>query len=265
MTLTGPGGSGKTRLALQAAAELSEEFLDGTWFVALASLRENLAVRSAVAEAVGLQADDDVAAWLASRRVLLVLDNLEHLQGVPEIVAELSWAGRRARHPRAPLQLAVERELPVDPLAARLRPSCSHRAEAVGRIIDVDETVTAVCRRLDNLPLAIELAAARAKVSLPSPCSGALTGAPVARGGAIDRRAAADAARDDRMELRPPWSGRSSGVPPAIGLPRRFTMDAAEAISGADLDQLAALLDKSLLKALGDERVHARDVARVRA
>jgi predicted ribonuclease YlaK len=82
VTLTGPGGSGKARLALQAAAELSEEFLDGTFFAALAPLRDAQAVRSAVAEAVGLQPDDDLASWLASRRLLLVLDNLEHLQRV---------------------------------------------------------------------------------------------------------------------------------------------------------------------------------------
>jgi hypothetical protein len=80
LTLTGAGGSGKTRLALQAAAELSEEFADGVFFVALAPLRDTAAVRATVAEAVGLQPDEDVAAWLASRRVLLVLDNLEHFE-----------------------------------------------------------------------------------------------------------------------------------------------------------------------------------------
>jgi AAA ATPase domain/Adenylate and Guanylate cyclase catalytic domain len=79
VTLTGPGGTGKTRLALQAAAELSDGFADGVFFVALAPLRDTSAVHSAVAEAVGLGADADLTTWLASRRALLVLDNLEHL------------------------------------------------------------------------------------------------------------------------------------------------------------------------------------------
>src|SRR5439155_1102602 len=88
ITLTGPGGSGKTRLALQAAAELSDEFADGVFWVALAAVRDTIAVRGTVAEAVGLQADDDVTAWLASRRALLVLDNLEHLAGIDATVAD---------------------------------------------------------------------------------------------------------------------------------------------------------------------------------
>lgn len=170
LTLTGPGGSGKTRLALQAAAELSDEFLDGTFFAALAPLRETQAVRSTVAQAVGLQPDDDVAGWLSSRRVLLVLDNLEHLQGVAGVVAEL-LVGEvvMLATSRAPLHLSAERELPVDPLlddaAAELFVS---RAAAAGRHLDVDQPVRAVCRRLDNLPLAIELAAARVKLLSPA-------------------------------------------------------------------------------------------------
>ena len=170
LTLTGPGGSGKTRLALQAAAELSEEFLDGTFFVALAPLRDTQAVHSTVAEAVGLRPDDDLAGWLASRRVLLVLDNLEHLQGVAAIVSELLVGDVVVlATSRGPLHLSVERELPVEPLpdeaATELFVS---RAAAAGRHLAADETVAAVCRRLDNLPLAIELAAARAKLLPPA-------------------------------------------------------------------------------------------------
>jgi hypothetical protein len=155
LTLTGPGGSGKTRLALQAAAELSDEFLDGTFFAALAPLRETQAVRSTVAQAVGLQPDDDVASWLSSRRVLLVLDNLEHLQGVARVIAEL-LVGEvvMLATSRAPLHLSFERELPVEPLldeaAAELfvsRARHEHLSAKAGRrnpgsTMDVDADVT---------------------------------------------------------------------------------------------------------------------------
>jgi hypothetical protein len=75
VTLTGAGGSGKTRLALQAAADVSERFRDGTFFVPLAPIREAEAVYAAVAEAVGLRADDNIVGWLTAKDVLLVLDN----------------------------------------------------------------------------------------------------------------------------------------------------------------------------------------------
>jgi predicted ATPase/class 3 adenylate cyclase len=258
LTLTGSGGSGKTRLALQAAAELSDEFRDGTFFVALAPLRETQAARSAVAESVGLQADDDVAGWLASRRVLLVLDNLEHLEGVAAVVAELCVGEVVVlATSRAPLHLSFERELPVEPLlddaAAELFVS---RAAAGGRQIAVDETVTAVCRRLDNLPLAIELAAARVKLLSPAALLQRLAEAlPLLGNGAIDLP---ERQRTLRSTIEWSYDLLDSDAQAAF---RRlsvfrgsFRLDAAEAITGAELDQLAALLDHSLLRALGDER-----------
>ena len=189
VTLTGAGGSGKTRLALQAAAELSDQFADGVFFVGLAPLRETDAVRATVAEAVGLQADDDVVAWLRSRRVLLVLDNLEHLDAVETVVAEL-LVGEVVvlATSRAPLHLSAERELPVEPLpeeaAVELFVS---RAAAAGRRVEADATVAEVCRRLDNLPLALELAAARAKLLSPAALLQRLDAAlPLLSGGAHD-------------------------------------------------------------------------------
>jgi hypothetical protein len=145
LTLTGAGGSGKTRLALQAAAELAEQFLDGTFFVALAPLRDTNAVLSAVAESVGLQPDDDVADWLAARRVLLVLDNLEHLQGVATVVSNLLVGDVVVlATSRAPLHLGAEREMPVEPLPDKAAAELFvGRAAAAGRNIAVDETVTA--------------------------------------------------------------------------------------------------------------------------
>ncbi len=266
LTLTGPGGSGKTRLALQAAAELSDEFLDGTFFVALAPLRDTQAVRSTVAEAVGLQADDDVAGWLASRRVLLVLDNLEHLDGVAAVAAELLVGevvvlatSRRVLH------LSAERELPVEPLAEE--PAAElfvSRAAAAGRRVVVDETVTAVCRRLDNLPLAIELAASRAKVLPPAALLDRLDEAlPLLAGGAVDLP---ERQRTLRATIR--WSHDLLDADAQYAFRRlsvfrgSFTLDAAEAISGANLDHLEALLDHSLLRPLGGERLFLLETLR---
>jgi predicted ATPase/class 3 adenylate cyclase len=258
VTLTGPGGSGKTRLALQAAAELSEGFLDGTFFAALAPLRDTRAVRSTVAEAVGLRPDDDLASWLASRRVLLILDNLEHLHGVAEVVSELLVGEVTVlATSRGPLHLSGERELPVDPLpleaAVELFVS---RAAAAGRALAADETVAAVCRRLDNLALAIELAAARAKLLPPAALLQRLDDAlPLLAGGAIDLPE-----RQRTLRATIEWSHDLLDSAAQAAFRRlsvfrgSFTLDAAEAITGADLDQLAALFDQSLLKALGEER-----------
>jgi len=83
------GRFGKTRLALQAAAELVDEFADGVFFVALAPLGDARVVPGAAAQALGLRPDDDPYAYLASRRLLLVLDNAEHLDGVEQIVVDM--------------------------------------------------------------------------------------------------------------------------------------------------------------------------------
>jgi predicted ATPase len=258
LTLTGAGGSGKTRLALQAAAELAEQFLDGTFFVALSPLRDTDAVLSTVAESVGLQPDDDVADWLAARRVLLVLDNLEHLQGVATVVSNLLVGDVVVlATSRAPLHLSAEREMPVEPLPDKAAAELFvGRAAAAGRNIAVDETVTAVCRRLDNLPLAIELAAARAKLLSPAALLQRLDKAlPLLASGTIDLPE-----RQRTLRATIEWS-HDLLDPEARAAFRRlsvfrgsFTLDGAEAVTGAELDQLAALLDHSLLKTLGDER-----------
>lgn len=258
VTLTGPGGSGKTRLGLQAAAELSEDFSDGVFFVALAPLRDTGTVRAAVAEAVGLQPDDDVAAWLSPRRVLLVLDNLEHLPGAASVVRELLVGETTVlATSRMALRLSGERELPVEPLppdaAVELFVS---RAAAAGREVAADDTVAAVCRRLDNLPLALELAAARAKLLSPAALLQRLDAAlPLLTGGAHDLP---DRQRTLRATIE--WS-HDLLDPDAQAAFRRlsvfrgsFTLDAAEAVTGANLDTIASLLDQSLLKPLGDDR-----------
>lgn len=258
VTLTGSGGSGKTRLALQAAAELSDEFPDGVFFVALAPLRERFEVGGAVAETLGLQPDDDVIGWLESKRLLIVLDNLEHLQGVEEVVAGL-LVGEIVvlATSRAPLHLSTEHELPVDPLADDAAVELFvTRAAAHGRAIEPDQSVVAVCRRLDNLSLALELAAARAKLFAPEALLQRLDAAlPLLTGGAVDLP---DRQRTLRATIE--WSfdlldrdGQAAFRRMSV-FRGSFTLAAAEAVTGATLEEITALVDQSMLKPFGDDR-----------
>jgi predicted ATPase/DNA-binding SARP family transcriptional activator len=183
VTLTGPGGSGKTRLAIAAAAELARELAGGAVFVDLASTHDQDALAREVAKALGVEdADDPLSAAVTAvgtRPLLLVLDNLEQLlQGVAPIVTLLARAPRLLilATSRAPLRLSGEHEYQVPPLPV---PSLSARFEEVAEADAVrlflararavrpdfaltDENapaVASVCRRLDGLPLALELAA----------------------------------------------------------------------------------------------------------
>jgi predicted ATPase len=258
VTLTGPGGTGKTRLALEAAAALADGFPDGVFFVGLAPLREISAVRSAVAEAVGLGADADLTAWLASRRVLLVLDNLEHLRGVEAVVGELLVGATVVlTTSRGPLRLSAEHEVPVEPLArdAAVELFVS-RAEAAGREVAADETVPEICRRLDDLPLAIELAAARVRLLSPPALLKRLDESlSLLTGGARDLPE-----RHQTLRATIEWShdlltpGEQAAFQRLTVFRGSFTLEAAEAIAGAELDQVAALVEQSLVKPLGDDR-----------
>ncbi len=258
VTLTGPGGTGKTRLALQAAAELSDGFADGVYFVGLAPLRELGAVRPAVADAVGLGPDADLGAWLAGRRVLLVLDNLEHLRGVEAVVGEL-LVGETVviATSRGPLRLSAEHELPVEPLARDAAVELfASRAAAAGRQVAADATVAEICRRLDDLPLAIELAAARVRLLSPSALLARLDASlSLLTGGARDLPE-----RHQTLRATIEWS-HDLLTPEEQAAFRRlsvfrgsFTLEAAEAIAGADLDEVETLVEQSLVKPLGDDR-----------
>jgi predicted ATPase len=197
LTLTGPGGVGKTRLALASAAEVAADFGGDVAWVDLTSLRDPTLVAAAVAHALGVRETDDrpladvLAAAVAERYLLLVLDNCEHLLPAMSLVGELLAASPHVTvlaTSRARLRLRGERELPVEPLAA---PSVDdaraplaglagvaavrlfvERAQAVSPgFVLTDETapaVAAICRRLDGLPLALELAAARVKLLPPA-------------------------------------------------------------------------------------------------
>ncbi|HEU0113546.1 MAG TPA: AAA family ATPase, partial [Thermomicrobiales bacterium] len=194
LTLSGPGGVGKTRLAIEVAANLAAEFADGVWFVPLAPIADPALVGSTVARAVGLREAADalsnarLIADLRPRRLLLVLDNFEHVVAAAPLVADLLAAcpGLKALvASRARLRLSGEREYPVPPLAlpnpiadaarsadcgaVRLFVERSQRLQPDFALTDANAgTIADICRRLDGLPLAIELAAARIK-ALPAP------------------------------------------------------------------------------------------------
>jgi len=166
VTLTGPGGSGKTRLALHAAAELADEFEDGVWFVPLAAVDDGELIGAAIAKATG--ARSELESHLQGKRALLMLDNFEHLLDDAPIVAGLLAAARDIRvlaTSRARLGLAAEREYAVPTLATEDAASLFRaRAEARSASFDADTAVTEICERLDGLPLK-EFAAERLQES----------------------------------------------------------------------------------------------------
>jgi predicted ATPase/DNA-binding NarL/FixJ family response regulator len=181
LTLTGPGGVGKTRLARQVAAELVESLDDGVFFVCLASVADPASVVYEIADALGLREErgslllDQVEQDLAPRRALLVLDNFEHLAGAAPLIAELLGRCPLLKvlaTSRASLRISGEHELPVRPLGEAAAVELFVRqARAVRPTFELTKTnavaVAEICARVDGLPLAIELAAARVKLLEP--------------------------------------------------------------------------------------------------
>jgi predicted ATPase/DNA-binding XRE family transcriptional regulator len=179
VTLTGPGGVGKTRLALAVGERLAERFTDGVAFVSLASVPDPELVLEATARALEMRVpgggavQEALHAYLRSRNVLLLLDNFEHLVGAAPQVAELLAAAPRLRvlaTTRAPLRLGGEHVYPVPPLAPEAAAELFEQRsrQAAGQPAADPEIVTEICWRLDGLPLAIELAAARTRVRPPA-------------------------------------------------------------------------------------------------
>jgi predicted ATPase/DNA-binding SARP family transcriptional activator len=195
LTLTGPGGTGKTRLALRVAAESAEAYGDRAVFVALGALEDPSLVASTVAAAVGVQEEvgrpilTSLTDRLGRMEILLVLDNYEHVLAAAPLVGELVAAGPGVRvlvTSRAPLRLAGEREYHVRPLtlpdpSTAESPDELAGSEAVALFVDraraIDPgfalepgnaaAVAAICSALDGVPLAIELAAARVRLLSP--------------------------------------------------------------------------------------------------
>jgi predicted ATPase/DNA-binding SARP family transcriptional activator len=289
ITLTGPGGVGKSRLALQVAASAQQNYADGVVFVDLTPLREGQLVPAALAQALGVPERGgrplraDLIAHLRVRQLLLLLDNAEHLlEAVAEEVAALHLACPGLCllvTSRAALRLQAEQVYLVPPLAlpdsqGALTP------EALGQVAAVElfvqraravrpafalspanaAAVVAICRRLDGLPLALELAAARIKLFPPTALLARLDRAlPLLAGGARDLPARQRTLRDTIA-----WS-HDLLAPPEQALFRRlavfaggWTVAAAQAVCAeggvagsmaeAVLEGLAALVDQSLLQ-----------------
>lgn len=285
LTLTGPGGTGKTRLSLETASHLIEDFADGVYFVALASITAPPLVLSAITQTLGIKESgttpliETLKEYLQSKRMLLVLDNFEQVIPAAPLIAELMSAGSRLKFlvtSRAPLHLRGEHEFPVQPLAL---PSSQEelppletlsryaavalfveRAQAVKPDFDLTDenarAVVGICERVDGLPLAIELAAARIKLLSPQMMFSRLQHPlRLLTGGAQDLPA-----RQQTMRLTIAWSFDLLNEHERRLFTRLSvftngcTFEAIEDVCGATenpesdvIDDLASLIDKSLL------------------
>jgi len=249
VTLTGPGGSGKTRLALQVAAESLDDFVDGVFWVPLAAVTDPAIVESTIGETLG--AHNGVAGHIDEKRMLLLLDNLEQL--LPDAAPSLSGLAescpnlRLLSTSRAPLRIAGEREYAVEPLPEADAVSLFRERAFVA---EPDEAVHEICRRLDGLPLAIELAAARTRVLPPERLLARLEQAlPVLTGGrrdAPERQRTLRATIEWSYELLTPLE-RQLFAWLAV-FPGSFEPEAAETVCNADLDTLESLVENSLVR-----------------
>jgi non-specific serine/threonine protein kinase len=299
VVLTGPGGGGKTRLALRVAEQVADEFPDGVAFVPFAAVRDpnlvaaTLALALSVRELPDRSLTDGLKAVLSDRVALLVLDNLEHLTPAATLLPDLLAACGRLKilaTSRTVLRVSGEHAFQVPPLAlpevrresgaerrendgptthASLLPSLTSseavrlfgdRARAVRSGFEVSaenvSDVAAICIKLDGLPLAIELAAARVTVFPPASLLSRLDKRlPLLTGGAHDAPA-----RLQTMRSAIAWSHDLLG-PDDQWLFRRlavfsggFTLSAAEAVAAVPvLDGVTALVDQSLLRRTEDE------------
>jgi predicted ATPase len=256
VTLTGPGGTGKTRLALHAAGECSDQYPDGVYWVPLAALTDPELVLDAAAKALGVPGE--LAAHLATRRLLLLLDNFEQVVaaagGISELLASCPGLAVLVTS-REPLHLSGEQEFAVPPLVRSDSVELFlARARSVVPGFGAHPAVAEICRRVDDLPLAVELAAARVKVLSPEQLLARLDASlPLLTGGARDlpeRQRTLEATIAWSYDLLTPeeqQAFRSLGV-----FAGGCTLDTAESVAGADLDVLTSLVDKSQLRRTGD-------------
>jgi predicted ATPase/DNA-binding transcriptional LysR family regulator len=253
VTLTGAGGSGKTRLAAEVAARLADDFGDGVYFVDLAPLREADLVLPTVAQILEVVPPERLLEALAGRRTLLVLDNFEHLVEAVPAVAELLRAAPDVKllvTSRVVLGLRAEQAYEVAPLAL---PDAAAlfvaRARSVSPGFRREAVVDDICRRLDCLPLAIELAAARMRLLSAAELHGRLQQRlPALTSGPPD---AEERQRTLRATIEWSYALLTAAEQATFARLAVFrggcTLAAAEEVAGADLDTVASLVDKSLL------------------
>lgn len=250
VTLSGPGGSGKTRLAIEASSELVPTFKAGVFWVGLAQLTDPAVVAEEIAKTLG--AKEALAEHIGDRELLLLLDNFEQ---VVEAAPELSELLERCPNlkllvtSRELLRIQGEVEYPVPPLA---EPEAVQLFCARSQL-EPDETIGELCGRLDELPLAIELAAARTGVLAPGQILERISQRLDLLKGGRD----ADP-RQATLRATISWSYELLDEPERELFARvsifagGCNLEAAEAIAGADVDTLQSLADKSLLRHSGD-------------
>jgi predicted ATPase/class 3 adenylate cyclase len=274
VTLTGAGGSGKTRLALAIGAEMREAFPNGVFLVELAAHAKPGLVVTAIAETLGVREHEGrplaeaVADFLSGKRMLLVLDNFEHVIEAGAEIGELLRAAAGLKvlvTSRMALGIEGERELPVLPLAPEHAVALfTERARSIGSGFAVDEgdgsEVRSICDRLDRLPLAIELAAALVRVLPPRALLERLDRRlPVLTGG---RRDLPDRQKTLRATIE--WShdlltAQEQAVFARLGVfAGGWSLDAAEQVCDAGLGALTALVERNLISAETESRLEPR-------
>jgi predicted ATPase/DNA-binding SARP family transcriptional activator len=268
LVLTGAGGSGKTRLAIEAARDAFPSFANGTAFVSLAPLRDPALVLPAVSHAIGLPEQtrgdvEAVAAALRAHELLLVLDNAEHLPDAARSFVDLLAQAPRLTllvTSRVVLHLSGEQVYPVEPLreeaAVALFLERAREADPRFRPTGADaETVGRICATLDRLPLAIELAAARVRTLTPAELLARLEPRlPLLTGGAHDLPA-----RQQTLRATLAWSVDLLQEEERRDLYRLsvfvggWTLEAAELVCEASLDRISSLVDQNLVRRLPTE------------
>jgi len=278
ITLTGPGGAGKTTLASRVAAELADDFADGACVVLLAAIRDAELLLPTIAQALGVRqaAGQSLEAYLAPKELLLLLDNFEQIVAGTRTLATLLEQAPGIKlivTSREPLHLSGEHVFPVPPLAlpdprrvldleqlarcdsVRLFVERARRVQpAFGLTAQNAAAIAELCVRLDGLPLALELAAARVPLLSPEAMLGRLGDRlKLLTGGARD---APERQKTLRNNLA--WShelleeGERRLFARLAVFAGGFSLEAAEAVCEAEIDTLGALLDRSVLRREGE-------------
>lgn len=287
VTLTGPGGVGKTRLAVELVLRAREERPDRAFFVPLAGVSEAELVPAAVAQALGLLAGDGdameaVARYLHRRSGLLVLDNLDHLLDAAPVVVSLLERAKGMRvlaTSREPFRLTGEWVVPLDGLELAEEGTADPDASAAVRLFlevarrirgsqDLDEgdrrSVARICRLVEGVPLAIELAASWSRVMPPEEIEGE-----IARGRRfLDRglRNGMERPRSLEATFQRSWALLDEGIASVLAqlsvFHGGFDREAADEVADAGLERLAVLVEKSLVQSLPDGRYELLEVIR---